>query len=271
MTFNKFLVRPLVVALAFALCGVPEALAQAQQAQSTAPAPQTGASQDSAQQPVEPATAGQQQNWPTQDSAPNAAAPSTTAPNTPAPATTAPNATSPNATPAPADNAQQSAPTQPSTTPDASGQRVVLGPGGQTQPPTAQQNRGTTVDPSAGPIAPPPSTQSSSPTATPEDQSQLPVSPAPQTQTEQKPAAKQAPSPEPLGTAAAEGVNTAGNGASRPAGSAIAPAKQGRKRSLLIKLGAIAAVGVAVGTVAALSRGTPGNPPNTSASASTAK
>jgi hypothetical protein len=38
---------------------------------------------------------------------------------------------------------------------------------------------------------------------------------------------------------------------------------------LLIKLGAIAAVGVAVGTVAALSRGTPGNPPNTTASAST--
>jgi hypothetical protein len=270
MTFNKFLVRPLIATLAFALCGVPEALAQVQQAQSATPAPQTGASQDSAQQPIEPATSGQQQNWPTQDSAPTTPAPSTTTPNAPVPATTSPNATSPNTT-APADNAQQPAPTQPSTAPDASGQRVVLGPGGQPQPPTAQQNRGTTIDPSAGPIAPPPSTQPSSPTATPEDQTQLPASPAPQTQTEQKPAAKQAPSPEPLGTAAAEGVNTAGNGASRPAGSAIAPAKQGRKRSLLIKLGAIAAVGVAVGTVAALSRGTPGNPPNTTASASTAK
>jgi hypothetical protein len=265
MTFNKFLVRPLVATLAFALCGVPEALAQVQQSPSTTPAPQTGASQDTMQQPIEPATAGQQQNWPTQDSAPNAAAPSTATPNTPAPATT-----SPNATPAPAGNAQQPGTTQPATTPDASGQRVVLGPGGQTQPPNAQQNRGTTVDPSAGPLTPSPSTQSS-PTATPEDQSQLPASPAPQTQTEQKPAAKQAPSPEPLGTAAAEGVNTAGNGASKPAGSAIAPAKQGRKRSLLIKLGAIAAVGVAVGTVAALSRGTPGNPPNTTAAASTAR
>jgi hypothetical protein len=266
MMLNKFLVRPLVVTLAFALCGVPEALAQVQQTQSATPAPQTGAAQDSAQQPIEPATAPQQQNWPTQDSAPNTTAPSTTTPNTPAPATT-----SPDATQTPADNAQQPAPTQPSTTPDVTGQRVVLGPGGQTQPPTAQQNRGTTVDPSAGPIAPPPSTQSSSPTATPEDQSQLPASPTPQAQTQQKPAAKQAPSPEPLGTAAAEGVDTAGNGASKPAGSAIAPAKQGRKRSLLIKLGAIAAVGVAVGTVAALSRGTPGNPPNTTAAASTAR
>jgi hypothetical protein len=265
MKFNKFLIRPLVAVVAFALCGVPEALAQTQ---SATPAPQTGAAQDATQQPINPSTSSQQQNWPTQDAAPNATAPSTTTPATPAPATT-----SPNATPAPAASAQPPATTQPAPTqptPDASGQRVVLGPGGQTQPPTAQQNRGTTVDPSAGPLAPPPSAQPSSPTATPEDQSQLPASPTAQTDNGQKPAAKQAPSPEPLGTAAAEGVNTAGNGASKPAGSAIAPAKQGRKRSLLIKLGAIAAAGVAVGTVAALSRGTPSNPPNTpTASAST--
>jgi hypothetical protein len=60
----------------------------------------------------------------------------------------------------------------------------------------------------------------------------------------------------PLGTAAAEKGQTAGGGASRPAGMAIAPAKQKRSRSLLIKLGAIAAAGAAVGTVYALSRGT---------------
>jgi hypothetical protein len=60
----------------------------------------------------------------------------------------------------------------------------------------------------------------------------------------------------PLGTAAAEKGQTAGGGASRPAGVAIAPAKQKRSRSLLIKLGAIAAAGAAVGTVYALSRGT---------------
>jgi len=60
----------------------------------------------------------------------------------------------------------------------------------------------------------------------------------------------------PLGTAAAEKGQTAGGGASRPAGVAIAPAKQKRSRSLLIKLGALAAAGAAVGTVYALSRGT---------------
>ncbi len=65
----------------------------------------------------------------------------------------------------------------------------------------------------------------------------------------------------PLGAAAAEAGVTAGGAASRPAGSAIAPAKQGQKRSLLIKLGLIAAAGGAIGAVYALSRGTGSLPP----------
>jgi hypothetical protein len=65
----------------------------------------------------------------------------------------------------------------------------------------------------------------------------------------------------PLGTAAAEKGKTAGGGASRPAGVAIAPAKQKRSRSLLIKLGAVAAAGAAFGTIYALSRGTSSTPP----------
>lgn len=65
----------------------------------------------------------------------------------------------------------------------------------------------------------------------------------------------------PLGAAAAEAGVTAGGAASRPAGSAIAPAKQGQKRSLLIKLGLIAAGGAAIGAVYALSRGTSSVPP----------
>jgi hypothetical protein len=64
----------------------------------------------------------------------------------------------------------------------------------------------------------------------------------------------------PLGTAAAEKGQTAGGAASRPAGVAIAPAKQKRSRSLLIKLGAIAAAGAAIGTVYALSKGTGSTP-----------
>ena len=65
----------------------------------------------------------------------------------------------------------------------------------------------------------------------------------------------------PLGAAAAEAGVTAGGAASRPAGSAIAPTKQGQKRSLLIKLGLIAAGGAAIGAVYALSRGTSSIPP----------
>src|SRR5213076_2186350 len=70
---------------------------------------------------------------------------------------------------------------------------------------------------------------------------------------------------EPAGAATAEKVPTTGGAASRPAGVAIAPAKQHQTRSLLIKLGAVAAAGVAAGTVYGLSRSTSSTPPNTGA------
>ena len=69
------------------------------------------------------------------------------------------------------------------------------------------------------------------------------------------------PAQAPAGTGAAQAGPTAGGAGSRPAGMAIAPAKQHQVRSLLIKLGAIAAGGVALGTVYALSRSSPGRPP----------
>ncbi|SRR6266498_1090647 len=65
----------------------------------------------------------------------------------------------------------------------------------------------------------------------------------------------------PLGTAAAEIGNASGTSASKPAGFAIAPAKQHQSRSLLIKLGAVVGVGIAVGTVMALSSSSPSRPP----------
>src|ERR1700757_4220766 len=71
---------------------------------------------------------------------------------------------------------------------------------------------------------------------------ELPAAPAPQQKSEQF--------QQPLGAATAEGVTTVGGAASRPAGMAIAPDKQKDRRSLLIKLGLIAAAGIAVGTVA---------------------
>jgi hypothetical protein len=66
---------------------------------------------------------------------------------------------------------------------------------------------------------------------------------------------------QPLGTAAAEKGVTQGGAASRPAGNAIAGTKQRQSRSFLIKMGAIAAAGVALGTIYALSRGTSSVPP----------
>jgi hypothetical protein len=67
---------------------------------------------------------------------------------------------------------------------------------------------------------------------------------------------------QPLGTAAAEGAKTYGGGASRPAGVAIAPAKQKQSRSFLIRMGAIMAGAAALGTVYALTKKTGPTPPN---------
>src|SRR5205823_9665862 len=137
------------------------------------------------------------------------------------------------------------------TTPDANSQ------GQQQQQPAPQQNRGTTIDPSQGPLQP----VTTYPDASQQQQTELQnASPAPQTTTttttttEQAPDAPQPKKPqEPVGAANAEKVPTTGGAASKPAGVAIAPAKQHQTRSLLLKIGAIAAAGVAAGTVYALS------------------
>jgi anti-anti-sigma factor len=63
-----------------------------------------------------------------------------------------------------------------------------------------------------------------------------------------------------LGTAAAPSIRTTGVAASRPAGAAIAPAKQKRARSILIRVGVIVGAGVAIGTVVALSSASPSQP-----------
>lgn len=67
--------------------------------------------------------------------------------------------------------------------------------------------------------------------------------------------------PEPSGTAAAQTGRISGNAASRPAGAAIAPAKQHQARSFLIKMGVIAGAGIALGTVYGLSRASGPKPP----------
>ena len=69
------------------------------------------------------------------------------------------------------------------------------------------------------------------------------------------------PPQKPVGTAAAEAPNTSGIAASQPAGVAIAPAKQHRVRTLILRTGAIIGAGVAIGTVVALTAATPSKPP----------
>ena len=102
--------------------------------------------------------------------------------------------------------------------------------------------------------------------ATTSTPAELPNAPSSATSSSSKTAAQQqtpanAKDQQPLGTAAAEKGTTRGGAASKPAGTAIAGAKQKQSRSLLIKVGAIAAAGVALGTVYALSRGTSPTPP----------
>lgn len=66
--------------------------------------------------------------------------------------------------------------------------------------------------------------------------------------------------PEPVGTAAAPYEKTTGVAASRPAGAVIAPAKQKRARSFLIRVAVILGAAAAIGTVVGLSAGSANRP-----------
>lgn len=84
-----------------------------------------------------------------------------------------------------------------------------------------------------------------------------------QAQSAQSQSAAQAqPSPQkPVGTAVAEAPSASGIAASQPAGVAIAPAKQRRVRTIVLRMGAIVGAGVAVGSVVALTAATSSRPP----------
>ncbi|HZR28127.1 MAG TPA: hypothetical protein VFA71_05050 [Terriglobales bacterium] len=148
------------------------------------------------------------------------------------------------------------------------------------QPSPARQTNGTSqingvnVDPSQGPLQPvspenqnqppaPAANGEAAPATTPMDSSsQAQQQQNNQTETQSLPQNPEPQKPsEPVGAAAAQQGRTAGGAASKPAGTAIAPAKQGQMRSWLIRIGAIAAAGAAVGTVYALSRKSPSTPP----------
>jgi hypothetical protein len=132
--------------------------------------------------------------------------------------------------------------------------------------PAASPQSGTTYDPSAAPLQPVPSKSTDVNTApgnnAESEQTGSAQPAATGTPAAGTPAQAQKPA-EPVGAATAEKGVAVGGAASKPAGTAIAPAKQRQVRSLLIKLGLIAGAGVALGTVYGLSHKTPSTPPGT--------
>jgi len=84
----------------------------------------------------------------------------------------------------------------------------------------------------------------------------------PQSEDAQTPIPQEGQKPQrPVGTAAAEAPPVNGITAAQPSGVAIAPAKQRRVRTIVLKMGAIVGVGVALGTTMALTMGTSSKPP----------
>lgn len=65
----------------------------------------------------------------------------------------------------------------------------------------------------------------------------------------------------PVGTAAAEAPKVNGVTAAQPAGVAVAPAKQRRVRTIVLRVGALVGAGAALGAVIALTAATPSKPP----------
>jgi hypothetical protein len=104
--------------------------------------------------------------------------------------------------------------------------------------------------------SPPQSSQSNTAGQKRED----PLPDAPQPQSAQTPPGQQ-PAPAPSGAAGAKAANVKGAPVAQPAGAAVAPARQRGHRSLAIKLGLLAAGGIAVGAAVALSGSSPSRPP----------
>lgn len=100
---------------------------------------------------------------------------------------------------------------------------------------------------------------SSQPEQQPSGNSSQPPSTSQPTSGNQQPS-QQGGNAAPVGTAAAPYEKGTGIAASRPAGVVIAPAKQRRTRSLLIRVGLLVGAAAAIGTVVALSKASPSEP-----------
>jgi hypothetical protein len=141
----------------------------------------------------------------------------------------------------------------------ASPQQPISGPAPQNLP--SGQNQSADSGSQAESVAP---ETSRNDTTLPESPS--PAQPQADAQSGQPSAAQpaseqqQEASPKPVGAAAAPYERTTGVAASRPAGAVIAPGKQRRARSILIRVSIVVGAAVAIGTVVALSHGSPSRP-----------
>jgi hypothetical protein len=183
-----------------------------------------------------------------------------TNPTTPSPANPSTAQQPPETTTQPAQTNTAQPATAPATAPAQNDQNAAPAnqvPANQTQP-QQPASPGTSINPSQAPLAP----VTTYPDASDQPQQQPSTNAAP-AQTTIPEGPKPKPQTEPVGAATAESVPTAGGAAAKPAGVAIAPAKQHQTRSLILKLGAVAAAGAALGTIFALSHGTSSTPPGT--------
>jgi hypothetical protein len=138
-----------------------------------------------------------------------------------------------------------------------------------TQPPAATASQQSATPPAAqtqssDPATSNPAPPSSQPTATPSEPKPPASDDADQDETPEAlpsaPQQQQNGNSNPVGTAAAPYEKTTGVAASRPAGAVVAPAKQKRSRSFLIRVALIAGACVAVGVVVGLSAASPSRP-----------
>ena len=133
-----------------------------------------------------------------------------------------------------------------------------------------QPTLGVAQEPAQNPQTNAPSTTEISSSQPPEELPSAPVPQTPLSQAQQQQSQQQsqqsqepnAPQPQqpPVGTAAAPYEKPTGVPGSRPAGAAIAPAKQRRVRAIVISLGLILAGAGAIGAVAGMSKASHSQP-----------
>jgi hypothetical protein len=147
-----------------------------------------------------------------------------------------------------------------------SGQETVAGQEAQETPPTSAQQGSS----SPGATTPSPSAETPTSSDTPapdaetaqnsDQNAPLNTSQAGSGGSQASPAQDESNPAKPVGTAAAPAAKGTGVSGSRVSGAAIAPAKQRRVHTFLIRVAVVVAACVAVGTVVALTHATPSEP-----------